>query len=49
VGDRLEDEFEGAKAAALKAVLYESDYQEEQRYQSVPQVDSLIKLIAFLN
>jgi FMN phosphatase YigB (HAD superfamily) len=49
VGDRLEDDFKGAKVAGLKAVIYGSNHQEEQRYQSIPQVGSLIKLIAFFN
>ena len=49
VGDRLEDDFKGAQAAGLKAVLYGNNPQEDQRYPSIPQVDSLIKLIGFLN
>ncbi len=49
VGDRLEDDFKGAQAAGLKAVLFRGNRQEVQRHQSIPKVDSLIKLIAFLN
>ena len=49
VGDRLEDDFNGAQAAGLKAVLYGSNRQEDKKYQSIPQVHSLIKLTGFLN
>jgi FMN phosphatase YigB (HAD superfamily) len=49
VGDRLEDDFNGAQAAGLKAVLYGDNRPEGQRFQSIPQVHSLAKLIALLN
>jgi len=49
VGDRLEDDFKGAEAAGLKAVLYGSNRQEDQSHPSIPRVDSLIKLVGLLN
>jgi putative hydrolase of the HAD superfamily len=48
VGDRLEDDFKGARAAGLKAVLYGSNRQAEHNFQSIPQVHSLIKLTELL-
>jgi putative hydrolase of the HAD superfamily len=44
VGDRLEDDFQGAQAAGLKAVLYGSNRQENQEHQPIPQVHSLIEV-----
>ena len=49
VGDRLEDDFKGAEAAGLKAVLYGSNRQEDQSHPSIPRVDCLIKLVGLLN
>jgi putative hydrolase of the HAD superfamily len=49
VGDRLEDDFKGAQEAGLKTVLYGNNRQEDQRNPSIPQVDSLIKLIGLLD
>ena len=49
VGDRLEDDFKGAKAAGLKAVLYGSNRQEDQNFQSIPQIHALAKLTGLLN
>lgn len=49
VGDRLEDDFSGAQAAGLRALLYGSNRQQGQKFQSIPQVHSLIKLTGFLN
>ena len=49
VGDRFEDDFKGAQAAGLKAVLYGSNRQEDQKYQSIPQVPSLGQLPGLLN
>jgi putative hydrolase of the HAD superfamily len=49
VGDRLEDDFQGAQAAGLKAVLYGSNRQEDQKIRPIPQVHSLAKLIGLLN
>ena len=49
VGDRLEDDFNGAQAAGLKAVIYRNNRHEDQRYQSIPQVHSLSKLTGLLS
>jgi FMN phosphatase YigB (HAD superfamily) len=49
VGNRLDDDFNGAQAAGLKAVIYGDNRHEGQRYQSIPQVHSLLKLTALLN
>lgn len=49
VGDRLEDDFKGAQAAGLKAVLYGDNRQEDQKFQPIPQVHSLAKLTGLLN
>jgi putative hydrolase of the HAD superfamily len=49
VGDRLEDDFKGAQAAGLKAVLYGSNRQEGQKLQSIPEIHSLAKLTELLN
>jgi putative hydrolase of the HAD superfamily len=49
VGDRLDDDFNGAQAAGLKAVIYGDNRHEGQRYPSIPQVHSLLKLTALLN
>jgi FMN phosphatase YigB (HAD superfamily) len=49
VGDRLDDDFNGAQAAGLKAVIYGDNRHEDQRYQSIPQVHSLSKLTGLLS
>jgi len=48
VGDRLEDDFGGAQAAGLKAVLYGNNRPEGQHFQSIPQINSLTKLTGVL-
>ncbi len=49
VGDRLEDDLKGAQAAGLKAALYRGNGQGGQKFQSIPQIRSLIKLAEFIN
>ena len=48
VGDRLEDDFKGAQAARIKAVLYGSNRHEDLKFQSILQIHSLAKLTGLL-